>query len=92
MNILKPPPYCPDALPTANGWVDPKTNQLIVSVKNLLIRRQQEFTSINTPEELQSTVVESTSEVAQTTPALEQPVVRRGRGRPRKYPLPTYIP
>lgn len=45
MNILKPPSYCTDALPTKHGWVDPKTNELIVHVKNLLSRRQNELTS-----------------------------------------------
>lgn len=45
MNILKPPPYCTDAIPTTYGWVDPKTNELIVYVKNLLIRRQKELKS-----------------------------------------------
>lgn len=44
MNILTPPPYCTDALPTKHGWVDPKTNELIVHVKNLLSRRQNELT------------------------------------------------
>jgi len=32
-----PPSYAPDAIATTRGWVDAKTGELLVSVKNLKI-------------------------------------------------------
>lgn len=29
------PTYCKDAIATDNGWVDPKTNELLVAIKGL---------------------------------------------------------
>ena len=95
MNMLKPPPYCPNALPTANGWVDPKSNELVVYVKNLLLRMQNELphqfpekhVGASIPVEvIQEPKAASNTESEHQT-SIEQPV-RRGRGRPRKYPLP----
>ena len=34
-DILKPPAYCPDALATDIGWINPKNGELLVSVRNL---------------------------------------------------------
>lgn len=34
-DILKPPTYCPDALATDVGWINPKNGELLVSVRNL---------------------------------------------------------
>jgi len=34
-NRFAPPAYCPQAIPTINGWVDPATGELIVSMKGL---------------------------------------------------------
>ena len=39
MSLLNTKPkYCPDAIPTISGWVNPKTNELLVSVRNLKSR------------------------------------------------------
>jgi ABC-type hemin transport system substrate-binding protein len=35
MEILKPPPYCPEALATDVGWINPRNGELLVTVKNL---------------------------------------------------------
>ena len=34
-DILKPPTYCPDALATDVGWINPRNGELLVSVRNL---------------------------------------------------------
>jgi len=35
MDYLNPPEYCPDALATDVGWINPKNGELLISVKNL---------------------------------------------------------
>lgn len=35
MDYLQPPSYCPDALATDVGWINPKNGELLISVKNL---------------------------------------------------------
>lgn len=89
MNSLNPPPYCPNALPTANGWVDPATNELIVYVKNLLLRRQYELphqfpeksdTTQVPVEAIQEPMVALNSESEHQT-SIEQKPARRGRPR-----------
>ena len=35
MDYLNPPDYCPDALATDVGWINPKNGELLISVKNL---------------------------------------------------------
>lgn len=39
MNTLLPPIYCPDAIETSNGWVDPRSNELLVAIKDLPQKR-----------------------------------------------------
>lgn len=34
-DILKPPAYCPNAIVTEAGWVNPKTGELLIAVRNL---------------------------------------------------------
>jgi len=34
-DVLKPPVYCPDALATDVGWINPKNGELLIAVKNL---------------------------------------------------------
>ena len=34
-DILKPPVYCPNAIVTDAGWVNPKTGELLIAVRNL---------------------------------------------------------
>lgn len=34
-DILKPPVYCPDAIATDVGWINPKNGELLVTVRNL---------------------------------------------------------
>ena len=34
-DILKPPTYCPDALATDVGWINPRNGELLVTVRNL---------------------------------------------------------
>jgi len=47
MNIMNPPSYCPDAIPTNAGWVNPKTGELLVSHRNLL-KQIEEFYAVAT--------------------------------------------
>jgi len=37
-DVNTPPSYAPDAVATTRGWVDAKTGELLVSVKNLKIK------------------------------------------------------
>lgn len=34
-DILTPPVYCPDAIATDVGWINPKNGELLVTVRNL---------------------------------------------------------
>ena len=34
-DYLKPPVYCPDAIATDVGWINPKNGELLVSIRNL---------------------------------------------------------
>lgn len=36
--MFTPPLYCPDAIATDNGWVNPKNGELLVAIKNLSSR------------------------------------------------------
>lgn len=40
-NPLKPPVYCPSAIATDAGWVNPKSGELLVSVRDLKRRIQE---------------------------------------------------
>jgi hypothetical protein len=35
MNNQQPPKWAPNAIPTTGGWADPKTGEILVSVKGL---------------------------------------------------------
>lgn len=34
-DILQPPAYCPDAIATDVGWINPKNGELLISIRNL---------------------------------------------------------
>jgi hypothetical protein len=34
-DILNPPDYCPDALATDIGWINPRNGELLISIRNL---------------------------------------------------------
>lgn len=41
-NILTPPIYCPTAIATDAGWVNPKSGELLMSIRNLKQRIAEE--------------------------------------------------
>ena len=45
-DILKPPVYCPDAIATDVGWINPKTGELLVTVRNLRQRIKEHVLSV----------------------------------------------
>lgn len=61
--MLNPPKWAPNAIATPRGWVDPKTGELLVSVKGLKIeepkveKKKKKTTRKKTKVE-QTTVVE----------------------------------
>lgn len=93
---LQPPEYCPDALATDVGWINPANGELLVLVKNL---RQQIATynadlaqAAKNAEEL--TIAPESTTIVEPTETVEPPAVAeasvqpapRKRGRPRKNP------
>jgi hypothetical protein len=45
-NYLNPPTYCPEAIATDVGWINPRNGELLVSVKNLRQRIQEHRNSV----------------------------------------------
>lgn len=39
-DLKNPPRWAPNAIATAKGWVDPKTGELLVSVKGLIVKKK----------------------------------------------------
>lgn len=89
-NLLKPPSYCPDALATDIGWINPKNGEILILVKNL--RAKLADAAKNTAEVLtpapKSVTITDEPTVKEQTPVVETKTadvpVKRGRGRPRK--------
>lgn len=92
MKNLTPPKWAPNAVATEQGWTDPKTGEILVSLKGLKSKIEAAqppavVLDIETPVEcpVENTFVEITTE-----PVLEKPKVveevseKRGRGRPKK--------
>ena len=81
-NLLKPPSYCPDALATDVGWINPKNGEVLVLVKNLRKKiadsKTEVLTSVDEPVTITETVPVVEAQVTEEAP------VKRGRGRPRK--------
>lgn len=66
--ILKPPVYCPDAIATDVGWINPKNGELLISVRNLRQKiaeqeRVEQFKRENTPSETER-VLERLTEIS----------------------------
>ena len=75
--LLNPPVYCPDALATDVGWINPKNGEILVLVKNLRAKiAQSNGGETNLPLTF--------GEVSATINEVQQPAIKRGRGRPRK--------
>lgn len=60
--LFTPPVYAPTAIPTNKGWVDPKTGEVLVSIKNLLDRMKEENSVSNDEAMVPSIAVEITVE------------------------------
>lgn len=45
-DILKPPVYCPNAIVTEAGWVNPKTGELLIAVRNLRQRIDEQALAV----------------------------------------------
>ena len=45
-DILKPPVYCPNAIVTDAGWVNPKTGELLIAVRNLRQRIDEQALAV----------------------------------------------
>ena len=52
--MYTPPSYCPGAIATDNGWVNPKNGELLVAIKNLSTKIRDSTIVGNT---LQTTVI-----------------------------------
>lgn len=46
MKILTPPKWAPNAVATEQGWVDPKTGELLISLRGLKSKIEKEKPSI----------------------------------------------
>lgn len=95
MKNLTPPKWAPYAIATEQGWVHPKTGELLVSLKGLKsrIEKEQPATVVleieTTPEcPVENTFVEITTEESTTVyPISEETETipeKKGRGRPKK--------
>lgn len=69
----KPPSYCPDAIATDTGWVNPNTGELLVAIRHL-DSKIREYQSLNTDQSKQidasseDIVVVNNTEVIDSTP------------------------
>lgn len=45
-DILNPPVYCPNAIVTDAGWVNPKTGELLIAVRNLRQRIDEQALAV----------------------------------------------
>lgn len=94
-NLLNPPTYCPDALATDVGWINPANGEILVLVKNLRKRiaerdamieweNSNKEILIDTPEP--AIIEEEKTTISEVMPDPVPAPVKRGRGRPRKNP------
>lgn len=94
-NNFAPPKWAPSAIATDQGWVNPKTGELLISLKGLKTRIEMNKPSveldIKVPDECPietafvKLTIEETPEVSNEVK--EEPVVvieKRGKGRPKK--------
>ena len=94
MKNMTPPKWALNAVATEQGWVNPRTGEILVSIRGLKskIEAMQQPPSvvvldIKSPEECN---VETTQFEITTTPALENSIInqevseKKGRGRPKK--------
>ncbi len=91
MKNLTPPKWAPYAVATEQGWTHPRTGEILISLKGLKSRIEQEQPSvvleIETPAEcpVENTFVEITTEpVSEEIEVVEVVPEKRGRGRPKK--------
>lgn len=84
-SIKTPPKYRPDAVATASGWTDPVTGEVLVTIKNLLVKQGPlaswpTFTlavpadgtyHIATPDTLTFTVTSSAALAVSGTPSID---------------------
>ena len=90
--LLHPPTYCPDALATDIGWINPKNGEILVLVrdlrKKLEMKALEEQTVLVNKPILEDVVVETIETPIVDTPSMEivdpTVVVKRRAGRPRK--------
>jgi len=66
-DILQPPVYCPDAIATDIGWINPKNGELLISVRNLRQKiadqaKVEQYRRENTPSETER-VLERLTEI-----------------------------
>jgi hypothetical protein len=67
---MKPPNWCKNAIATNRGWVDPKTGEVLVSVKGLKVE--------SIKEESKPMLVEPVIEkIEESKPMLVEPVIEK---------------
>lgn len=74
MNLIKPPAWCSNAIPTPTGWRDPDTNELLIAIRldmSLFGEQSEEKVESKEPEEPKSN---------------DETEVKRGPGRPKGSP------
>jgi len=93
--LLTPPEYCPDALATDVGWINPKNGEILVIVKDLRNRLTLQaaelakaLATMEAVPELEPTTVDDVEVVNQpetsSSDAVETTNKPGRRGRPRK--------
>lgn len=76
IDYLQPPTYCPDALATDVGWINPKNGELLVAVRNLRQKLQErdthkEFVREHIPSETEQ-ILEKLTQHTIANPVLEE--------------------
>lgn len=69
--ILKPPIYCPHAVATDSGWVNPKTGELLIAIRGLISKIEESKLATQYQETLP--VIEISVDPTPEDPIMEEP-------------------
>lgn len=87
MKHANPPKWFSNALATDKGWVNPKTGELLISVKGLKLQQDvdsEKVEQLNEPEEIKESANEKVEQYVSTTEEVASQEVANVEEKPKR--------